>query len=79
MINSSNFVIVDIVKSKQKGAVMSAYNKFSLLLQKQISKSGLLIDSELHKAFNELKIKTLLNRSGIRKAKGYTVSSIRVS
>ena len=55
---------------------MSNYKKFSLSLQKQFTENNVLIDSEVDKAFNELKIKTLLNRSGIRKAKGYIVGSI---
>ena len=50
---------------------MKLNNTFSLSLQKQISKQKIAIDSEINKAFKELKLGSLLNRSGIRKAKGY--------
>ena len=51
---------------------MELNNTFSLSLQKQISKQKVIIDSEINSAFKELKFRSLLNRSGIRKARGYT-------
>ena len=50
---------------------MKLNNTFSLSLQKQISKQKVVIDSEINNAFKELKFRSILNRSGIRKAKGY--------
>lgn len=48
------------------------HNKsFSLSLQKEIEKRNLFMDSEINKAFKELKLKSLLKRSGIKKHKGY--------
>jgi len=46
-------------------------NTFSLSLQKQISKQNIVVDSDINKAFKDLRLKSLLNRSGIRKARGY--------
>lgn len=50
---------------------MELNNTFSLSLQKQILDQNIVIDSEINSAFKALKFKSLLNRSGIRKAKGY--------
>ena len=48
------------------------HNKsFSLSLQKEIEKRDLSMDSEINKAFKELRLKSLLRRSGIKKHKGY--------
>jgi len=51
-------------------------NTFSLSLQKQISKQKIVIDSEINSAFKELRFRSLLNRSGIRKARGYTTITL---
>jgi hypothetical protein len=50
---------------------MNHHKSFSLSMQKEMDKRNLSMDSELNKAFKELKIKSLLRRSGIRKQKGY--------
>jgi hypothetical protein len=47
------------------------HKSFSLSLQKEMEKRNLSMDSEINKAFKELKIKSLLRRSGIMKQKGY--------
>ena len=55
---------------------MNSDSTFSLSLQKQIEKHDMLIDSEINRAFNELKFKSLLNRSGITKTRGYATVSL---
>jgi len=55
---------------------MNSNNTFSLSLQKQIQKNRITFDSEINRAFNELKLKSLLNRSSIVKQRGYTTVSI---
>jgi hypothetical protein len=55
---------------------MKTHNSFSLSLQKQVEKQHIVFDSEINKAFSELKIKSLLKRSGITKAKGYAAISL---
>ena len=50
---------------------MELNNTFSLSLQKQISNQEIVIDSEINNAFKELKFRSILNRSGIRKTRGY--------
>ena len=50
---------------------MNYNNTFSLSLQKQISNQEIVIDSEINNAFKELKFRSILNRSGIRKTRGY--------
>ena len=50
---------------------MNSNNTFSLSLQKQISNQEIVIDSEINNAFKELKFRSILNRSGIRKTRGY--------
>jgi hypothetical protein len=55
---------------------MTTINTFSLSLQKQIQKNHITFDSEINRAFNELKLKSLLNRSSIVKQRGYTTVSI---
>lgn len=53
------------------------YNKsFSLSLQKEIEKRDIGMDSEIDKAFRELKIKSLLSRCGITKRRGYVTISL---
>lgn len=49
---------------------------FSLSLQKEIHKHKYSVDSEINRAFKELNIKSLLNRSNIMKQKGYSTASI---
>lgn len=44
---------------------MNSNNTFSLSLQKQIQNQNVTIDTEVNKAFQELKISSLLYRSGI--------------
>jgi hypothetical protein len=47
------------------------YSKaFSLSLQRELEKRQLAMDSEIHKAFHELRIKSLLHLSNIRKKRG---------
>lgn len=55
---------------------MKTNKTFSISLQKQIEKSHTAFDSEINKAFNDLKLKQLLNRSGIMKQRGYSTVSI---
>ena len=78
MHSSPDFSIVEIDKNKKtkKGAAMKPGNIFSLSLQKQIAQKNVSIDFGINRAFNELKIKTLLNRSGIRKVRGYAAASV---
>ena len=53
------------------------YNKsFSLSLQKELQKRNLDMDSEINKAFRELRMKSLLNRSGIAKRRGYVTITL---
>jgi len=53
------------------------YDKpLSLSLQKEIEKRNLSLDSEIHTALQALRIKSLLCRSNIMKAKGYTTVSL---
>jgi hypothetical protein len=54
---------------------MKTNNTFSLSMQKQISQNPISFDCELNRAFNELHFRTLLNRSGIIKQKGYAAVS----
>jgi len=63
-------------KILRKGAAMNHHKTFSLSLQKQIKEKQILFDSEINRAFNELNFKSLLNRSGIAKQKGYPTVSI---
>lgn len=55
---------------------MNHHKSFSLSLQKEMKKRDLSMDSEINKAFRELKIKSLLHRSGIMKQKGYQTISL---
>ena len=50
---------------------MTHHKSFSLSMQKEMEKRDLSMDSEINKAFKELKIKSMLRRSGISKNKGY--------
>jgi len=49
---------------------------FSLSLQKQIQNQNVCIDTEINRAFQELKFRSLLKRSGITKNKGYASISL---
>lgn len=76
---SPYFSILDLRKSLiilKKGTAMTSNSTFSLSMQKQIQKSHITFDSEINRAFNELKFKSLLSRSGIVKQKGYSTVSI---
>lgn len=55
---------------------MTVNSTFSLSLQKQIKQKQILFDSEINRAFNELNFRSLLNRSGIMKQKGYSTVSL---
>ena len=55
---------------------MSYHKTFSLSLQKKFVKRKLGLDFEVNKAFNELKVKSLLHRSNIIKQKGYATASL---
>lgn len=53
------------------------YNKsFSLSLQKELQKRSLDMDSEINKALRELRMKSLLNRCGIVKRRGYVTITL---
>ncbi len=55
---------------------MNSNNTFSLSLQKQIQNQKVSIDTEVNRAFCELKFRSLLKRSGITKQKGYATISL---
>ena len=55
---------------------MNPISSFSLSLQKQIKNQSVCIDTELNRAFRELKFRSLLKRSGITKNKGYATISL---
>lgn len=55
---------------------MNSINTFSLSLQKQIQNQSISIDTEINRAFQELKVRSLLKRSGIVKNKGYAAISL---
>lgn len=55
---------------------MNSNNTFSLSLQKQINNQTISIDTEINRAFQELKFRSLLKRSGITKNKGYATISL---
>ena len=55
---------------------MHSNNTFSLSLQKQIYNENISIDTEINRAFNELKIRSLLKRSGILKQRGYATITL---
>jgi len=77
--SSSSFSIFDFanqLNSLKKGAAVKNNITFSLSLQKEIHKHKYSMDSEINKAFKELNIKSLLNRSNIMKQKGYSTASI---
>lgn len=49
---------------------------FFLSLQKQFANKKTIVDSEINRAFNELHFKTMLNRCGITKNRGYSTNSL---
>jgi hypothetical protein len=55
---------------------MNSISSFSLSLQKQIKNQNVCIDTELNRAFRELKFRSILKRSGITKTKGYATISL---
>jgi hypothetical protein len=55
---------------------MKSINTFSLSLQKQFQNQNVSIDTEINRAFQELKFRSLLKRSGITKNKGYAAISL---
>ncbi len=55
---------------------MNSNNTFSLSLQKQIENQSISIDTEINRAFQELKFRSILKRSGITKNKGYATISL---
>jgi hypothetical protein len=55
---------------------MKSINTFSLSLQKQFKNQNVSIDTEINRAFQELKFRSLLKRSGITKSKGYATISL---
>jgi hypothetical protein len=55
---------------------MSNNTSFSLSLQKKLSERNLGLDSEINKAFTELKMKSLLYRCNIIKQKGYATTTL---
>lgn len=50
---------------------MSVQNTFSLSLQKQIASRNMNLDTEINRAFNELKLRSLLHQCHFKKQKGY--------
>ena len=79
MKSGSIFSILDIAKHLiilKKGTAMNSNNTFSLSLQKQIQNQSVSIDTEINRAFRELKFRSLLKRSGITKNKGYATISL---
>ena len=55
---------------------MNSIGSFSLSLHKQIKNQTISIDTELHRAFGELKFRSFLKRSGINKNRGYATISL---
>lgn len=55
---------------------MNPSTAFSLSLQREIRKSRLSMDSELNISMNNLGVRTLLNKAGITKKKGFTPITI---
>lgn len=55
---------------------MNSNSTFSLSLQKQIQNQTISIDTEINRALQELKFRSLLKRSGITKNKGYATISL---
>ena len=55
---------------------MNSNITFSLSLQKQIENQKVSIDTEINRAFQELKFRSILKRSGITKTKGYAPVSL---
>jgi hypothetical protein len=55
---------------------MSYDKPLSLSLQKEIEKRNLVLDSEIHTALQTLRIQSLLCRSNIIKAKGFTTATL---
>ena len=79
MKSGSDFSILDIAKSLislKKRTAMNSISTFSLSLQKQIQNQTISIDTEINRAFVELKFRSLLRRSGITKNKGYATISL---
>ncbi len=79
MKSGSDFSILDIAKHPillKKRTAMNSISSFSLSLQKQIQNQSVSIDTELNRAFGELKFRSLLKRSGITKKKGYATISL---
>ena len=55
---------------------MNSNSTFSLSLQKQIGNQSISIDTEINSAFQEINFRSILNRSGITKRKGYASISL---
>jgi len=55
---------------------MNNNTSFSLSLQKKLSERNLGLDSEVNKAFNEFKIKSMLHRCNMLKQKGYATATL---
>jgi len=77
--SGSDFSILEIAKPPiilKKRTAMNSISSFSLSLQKQIKNQNVCIDTELNRAFRELKFRSILKRSGITKTKGYAAISL---
>jgi hypothetical protein len=77
--SGSDFSILDIAKHLiilKKRTAMNSISSFSLSLQKQIQNQTISIDTEINRAFQELRFRSLLRRSGITKNKGYATISL---
>ena len=79
MKSGSIFSMLEIAKPPiilKKRTAMNSINSFSLSLQKQIQNQSISIDTEINRAFQELKLRSLLRRSGITKSRGYAPVSL---
>ena len=72
--------MIDFAKSSKshdkQGAAMAYDTPLSLSLQKEIEKRNLPLDSAIHTALQAFKVRSLLGRCNIMKAKGYTTASL---
>jgi hypothetical protein len=61
-----------VTENTKKGAAVQKHAPLSLSIQREIEKHRLNIESEIDNSMGKLGFRTLLDRSGIRKEKGYT-------
>jgi hypothetical protein len=70
--------IANSLISLKKRAAGIQFAHFSFSLQKQIRNQTISIDTEINRALQELKFRSLLRHSGITKNKGYATISFDV-